>query len=483
MNAVAVSWIVARKEWTEMMRDGRVRIGFVGVLTLLLLSTSLGWQAWRETERTRTAARDRDREIWLNQGPDNPHTAAHFGRYLFKPVSPLSFLERGLDGYLGIALRVEAHRRTPARNRPSEDATVLARFGELTAATVMQILVPLLLVLLLFPAFAGERESGTLRYTLSLGVSRTGLALGKLLGGSLVFLILFVPVSAAGALALQWNAAAQSGFPVQQGTARLALLSAGYLAYFAIFGFVCLTFSALARSSPVALVTLLSFWAVATLIAPRLASEVASRIFPAPSMQAFTEAMSREMAEGINGHDPADKRLESLRNRVLAENEVSRVEDLPFNFDAIVLQAGEEYGNQVLDKHYGRLWRLYEEQLTAQRGFSWMSPLVALRPYSMALAGTDLGTHRDFSEQAEAFRRNLVRFLNNYLEKNSRTGDWHWRAGPDLWPKAPDFRYESSPLQRALDQMGPDAAVLSIWLAVSALAASLAASQISAGGS
>jgi ABC-2 type transport system permease protein len=380
-------------------------------------------------------------------------------------------------------MRVEAHRRTPARNRPSEDATVLARFGELTAAAVMQILVPLLLVLLLFPAFAGERETGTLRYTMSLGVARGSLALGKLLGGSLVLLILFVPVSVAGALALQWNAAAQSDLPVQEGTARLALLAAGYFGYFAIFGFVCLTVSALARSSSVALVTLLSFWAMATLIAPRLASEVASRIFPPPSMQAFTEGMSREMAEGINGHDPADKRLESLMNRVLAENKVSRVEDLPFNFDAIVLQAGEEYGNKVLDKHYGRLWSLYEQQARAQRAFSWMSPLVALRPYSMAFAGTDLGTHRHFAEQAEAFRRNLVRFLNNYLEKNSRSGDWHWRAGPDLWPKAPDFRYEPISLEQTIAQQRADAGVLAIWLAASGLAALLAASRASTGGS
>jgi ABC-2 type transport system permease protein len=197
-------------------------------------------------------------------------------------------------------------------------------------------------------------------------------------------------------------------------------------------------------------------------------------------MQAFTAAMSREMAEGIDGHDPADKRLESLRNRVLAEYKVSRIEDLPFNFRGVALQAGEEYGNRVLDKHYGRLWRLFEEQLNAQRVFSWMSPLVALRPYSMALAGTDLRTHREFSEQAEAFRRDLVQFLNNHLEKNSRTGDWHWRAGPDIWPKAPDFRYEPRPLQRTLAEERDDAVVLAVWLAASALAALLAASRISA---
>jgi hypothetical protein len=72
--------------------------------------------------------------------------------------------------------------------------------------------------------------------------------------------------------------------------------------------------------------------------------------------------------------------------------------------------------------------------------------------------------------------------LNNYLEKNSRTGDWHWRAAPDLWPKAPDFRYEPSPLKRTLAQERADVAVLAAWLTASVLAALLAASRISAGG-
>jgi ABC-2 type transport system permease protein len=226
-------------------------------------------------------------------------------------------------------------------------------------------------------------------------------------------------------------------------------------------------------------VTLLSFWAVSTLIAPRLASEVAGRAFPAPSMQAFMENMSREMAEGINGHDPADKRVESLTKRVLAENKVARIEDLPFNYDAVVLQAGEEYGNRVLDRHYGRLWGLYERQARAQLAFSWMSPLMALRPYSMALAGTDLASHREFAEQAETFRRDLVRFLNHHMEKHSRTGDWNWRAGPQLWPQAPDFRYQPGALVRTLEERA-DAAVLAGWLVASALAALAAASRISA---
>src|SRR3546814_4857845 len=48
----------------------------------------------------------------------------------------------------------------------------------------LQVLLPLLIVLTGFSAFAGERESGTLRQVMSLGVSSRTLLLGKLLGTS-----------------------------------------------------------------------------------------------------------------------------------------------------------------------------------------------------------------------------------------------------------------------------------------------------------
>lgn len=68
--------------------------------------------------------------------------------------------------------------------RPVEDATPFVRFGELTAATMLQVLWPLLIILLGYNAFAGEREGGTLRQLLRLGISKTQLTLGKAQGAS-----------------------------------------------------------------------------------------------------------------------------------------------------------------------------------------------------------------------------------------------------------------------------------------------------------
>jgi ABC-2 type transport system permease protein len=65
---------------------------------------------------------------------------------------------------------------------PAKDATLAQRFGELTVALVLQVVLPLVVILIAFNAFAGERERGTLRQLLSLRLRPGDLVLGKTLG-------------------------------------------------------------------------------------------------------------------------------------------------------------------------------------------------------------------------------------------------------------------------------------------------------------
>jgi ABC-2 type transport system permease protein len=91
---------IARKELVEMARDGRFRAAaaIVGALLLMALATGLAQQRAR-AEELATAER-LDRQVWDGQGPKNPHSAAHYGVYAFKPAPPLSFADRGLSAYV-----------------------------------------------------------------------------------------------------------------------------------------------------------------------------------------------------------------------------------------------------------------------------------------------------------------------------------------------------------------------------------------------
>jgi ABC-2 type transport system permease protein len=340
---------IARKEFTEMIRDGRFRVAAVIVFALLTVSLLTGWRHYAEVRRQHDAAQRAQREFWLEQGAKNPHSAAHYGVYAFKPQLALASMDKGLDPYLGVSQFLEAHRQNAAQFRPVEDATPLARFGELTAAMTLQVLIPLLIILLGFGAFAGEREGRTLRQLLSLGMSRPDLTLGKALGVAAPLLMLLLPAAVIGVVAMMLNVGTQS---LWLSLPRAAVMTAGYLAYFAIFIGLALIASALASSSRAALIILLGFWFINSLVAARLITDVARAAYPVPTAVEF----NRAIADEIRGHGGWEEQVEKRKKQLMAEYKVMDAKYLPVNPEALVLDEGEQIDTQVNDKHFNRLY-------------------------------------------------------------------------------------------------------------------------------
>ena len=291
-----------------MWRDGRFRWSALIVLALLVAALALGWKNYTTVKAEQTRAQTESRESWESQGERNPHSAAHFGVYAFRPKIPLSLVDSGLDNFTGTNVWVEAHYQNPLRGRPIEDATALQRFGELTAAGVLQLLLPLVIIFLAFDAFAGERTAGTLRQILSFGVSRSSLVFGKTLGFLAALLLLLIPATIIGVSAL---ALATANDTLLSSLPRFTLLCVSYLLYLAAFVGIALTVSALASTTRTALIILLGFWIFSCLIAPRIANDLAEKIYPAPSAAEFWADVDADLKQGIDGHDTANKRLNS----------------------------------------------------------------------------------------------------------------------------------------------------------------------------
>src|ERR1700737_608477 len=113
-------WRIARKEWIETVREGQFRWAAGIVFVLLASALAVGWKHYTSVRAERTVAGQTSREQWLRQGPRNPHSAAHYGMYVFKPKLPLSFLDSGMDPYTGAAVWLEAHYQNPLSFRPAE---------------------------------------------------------------------------------------------------------------------------------------------------------------------------------------------------------------------------------------------------------------------------------------------------------------------------------------------------------------------------
>ena len=455
---------IVRKEFTDVVRDGRFRWCAALVGALLLVSLGHGWVQARQAQEELAAAQTTAREHWESQGKKNPHSAAHYGIYAFKPRLALSFVDGGVDPYTGTSVWLEAHRQNDFLLRPAQDATAAQRIGALTAAQVLQHLVPLLIILLTFGALAGEREQGTLRQLLATGVGRSDLALGKALGIAGALALLLVPAALVGAAALVVGSPGPAASPL----ARSAVLAGIYLAYFAAFVGLSLAVSAWANSARTALVVLLAVWVVNGLVAPRVAVDLSRWIHPTPSSVEFARTLEREMAAGVEGIEPPDRA--ALTERLLAQHGVERVEDLPVNDVGIYLQESEEFGNRIFDRNYGALWDTFERQGLVHEAVAVAAPLLAVRALSMGLAGTDVEQHRHFAAAAETYRRDLMRQMNGDLAENSRPGELY-TAGPDLWAQAPPLRYDAPTLDWVLNNRILSLLVLALWLAGAVLAA------------
>lgn len=458
---------IARKEFTEMTRDGRFRWAAAIIFTLLTVSLLTGWRQHAEIKRQQISAQESQRAFWLDQGEKNPHSAAHYGVYAFKPQLALAAVDKGLDPYLGVSQFLEAHKQNTAQFRPVEDATPLARFGELTAATTLQVLIPLLIILLAYNAFAGERENRTLRQLLSLGVSKTQLTLGKALGVAAPLLLLLIPATIIGVIAMALNAGAQS---LWLSLPRLSVMAAAYLAYFAIFIGISLIVSARAASARMALLVLLGFWFFNSLVAARLVTDVAKAAYPVPTVVEFNKAI----AEEIRGHGGWEEQVEKKKKQLLTEYKVTDAKFLPVHPEAVVLDEGEKIDTQVNEKHFNRLHDIFGRQQRIYQVGASLAPLLAVQSLSMGMAGTDYAQHRHFALAAEKYRQTLVNTLNQeMLAKGNIQEIWDFKADRALWEKVPAFDYRAPSTGWALSNHLVALTLLVVWLAAVLIATPL----------
>lgn len=460
---------IARKELTEHLRDGRFRAAAIIVGVLLIGVLIAGWRTNADIAAQHAAASAATRTAWLQQPAKNPHSAAHYGVYAFKPRTALTSFDTGVDPYVGVAAWLEAHKQNEFKYAPAADRTAVQRFGDLTGAFVLQTLIPLVVILLTFGAFAGEREQGTLRQVLSLGVRPATLWRGKALGTALAMSFILVPAAIVAALVivLAGGAAAEDGLTVARGVG-IALV---YLAWCAIWVGASLAVSAQASSSRAALVTLIALWMITVVVAPRVAADVSAAWYPTPSAQAFQRALDKDLADTA----AVKPVLEARRRALFAQYGVTREEDLPINFAGVSLQAGEEHGNDVFDKHYGALYDQFARQNRTQDVFGLLAPATVVRSLSMALAGTDVSHHRAFATAAESYRRDMQRVLNADIVANQKPGQVYL-AGAEVWARVPPFTYSLPSLGWVWRTHAIAVAIIGLWVVV---AGALAAGAIS----
>jgi ABC-2 type transport system permease protein len=445
---------IARKEFIELVRDGRFRWAAAIVLALLGVALLAGGYYQRELVAQQMAAQAAEQARWYAQEPKNPHSAAHYGLYAFKPRLAPAFLDPGVEPYTGVTVWLEAHKQNETLFRPGEDATLAQRFGDLTVALILQTVLPLVIILLAFSAFAGERERGTLRQLLSLGLKPRDLVFGKMLGFGAALALIALPAALIGAAVLVLTGPAEGG-------ARFVLLAAVYLLYLGMFLFIALAISARAPSSRFALVALLAFWGVNCLLAPRALADIAAERHPLPEPLSF----KTRLADALSDPAPTQAMMKERTAELVREYGATKAEELPLNLAGLSFQVGEEHGYEVFERFYDELYSPMEAQNRLLQWGTMLFPLLGVQSVSMGLAGTDLAQHRDFARSAEMHRRAGLKVINDDILLNPvKAGEVHL-GDAELWAKVPEFRYQPPAVPWVLAQHSIALTLFLAWVA------------------
>ncbi|MCP4094317.1 MAG: DUF3526 domain-containing protein [Planctomycetes bacterium] len=461
-------------EWRALLRDGRGAVVLAVGVVLALISSWTSASTHARQDFARNAATDAARGAWDERTGDSPHSRAHYGDYVFRPSGPLAKLDSGLEAVTGRVIYTEGHRQNSAVHKPQQEAASLLRYDRLEPSTVLQLLAPLVLVLAGFGVVSSERESGRLKLLWLQGVQPMALIMAKTfalwtLGAALCLLVV----------------GAHLVFAEEIDLGRTVVFLALHFTTLWVVAAVVAAVSAWSRRPGTAATILLSCWVLGGIVMPRLAAMAATVAEPLPGRDAFQAAMEGDREQGMDGHNPRDQRRMDLEQQVLDEYGVSSRSELPVNLGGLIMQADEEYGAQVWDKHFGELEEHLQRQYSFAGFFSFLNPLQATDRLSMAVAGTGLTSHLDFLRETEDFRREMVRKLNEedafgvHLDAN---GKRRRTTTQDFYTGFEAFHYEPLSLGAQLSRAKTDIAALIFWLVGATAILGMTARRLHRGG-
>lgn len=456
-------WEIIKNEINSLKRN-RPFIGVsIGFVIVLFLTVFLGNLQTEKQTKNYEVAKNKLRNQWENIEGLNAHGAAHFGTYVFKPSNLLSSLDEGINSVTGNVIKVEGHVQNEIVHSEASQVQFISRFGKLKSSLLLQFVISLLLIFLAFNAVNTEKQSGRLKLLIMQGARPSSLIWAKTLS-----------IWGYGILLLTLNVFVYAVVNADDINSQIIFRVILYYLSYALFYFIiiCLTvfLTSFLKNASIALTSMLGVWIIWTIFLPNILKSSVEKISELPTRSVFIQAMKDDRAKGIDGHNPSDERALKLEAQILTEYGVDSLSQLPINFDGIRMQADEEYGNIVWDKHFGNLREIYAHQKVSYQLLGVFNPFMSLQNSSMGFAGTDNFHHQEFLVQIENYRRVLIKSLNDqHANGGSKTGDWSLEPDSDFYKSVPDFQFKMIPLDVTFSKYIIDLLMLIIWALLASL--------------
>ena len=445
------------------LRDRGAMLTAATLALILVIAFVSGLRADQAETAALQSAAQRVQQEWAAQPPRNPHSAAHYGILVYRPRAPLQSVEPGVLPYQGAVTFLEAHKRNAPMLSPASVRAAESRYGGTRFSPMLQIAGGFLALVLGF--LIGSREA---RRGMSALLKGTGVRGGSLVAAKALTTGALVLVAAAPSLIM-------AAFQADGADAltRYALLSAASLLHLFVLAAIGVAAGQALGATRFGLTAVTVLWGLSVLIIPRMADVAAEQWVPLTQAE-LNATIKADFAKGPDGHGESAANA-SFERQILAQYGAESVEELPVNFDALLMQADEEYRGGVYDIRLAQAEARREKQ-DRIRHLAWLfGPTPAMLDLSVRIAGADADTQRRFDESAEVFRRNLVRRLNLHMAENSKSGDWEWTPEDGYYASFSAFRPPAPTLADDWPDLVPAGLGLLVWTLIAAVGLALAA--------
>ncbi len=454
--------ILAKQFWKDAFRS-RVMTIALGLMALLLtFSAYTGYENYHGQNFIRGNIQDEVQESWENNPDKHPHRMAHYGSFALRMKHVLSIFDMGMENFVGNAVFLEAHKQNTVNFSEASMATGLLRFGEVSLAMLLKIIVPLLIFYLGFATIARERENGTLKLLIGQGIARKEIVFGKWLGlWSLSMLFL----GAVFMMVLFFVFMEDHSTSLSDSFARYGVLLVSYLLFFGILSAIALLISAFSETAKSALVKLLGIWLLFVIIVPKSLQAVGYYLYPTPSKIEMETAVEHDLKQLGDSHNPDDPHFKAMKDSVLLAHNVSDVNDLPFNYSGFVMSQGEKLSSRVYLSHQSDLYGVYGQQNNLEKWSAFINPYSAIKNLSMAFSATDFESFLHFKEMAEIYRYHLAQEMNRLqMELIPNSGqEGANQISRDYWKKFPPFEYSFLNISQVFQNQWVSIAALLLW--------------------
>jgi len=332
------------------------------------------------------------------------------------PPTPLSIFAKGLDENLSRSWKLQGVGVEISKKQKSLN-NLFKLFTAPDLLYVIKVILSLCAMLFTFDMVSGEKETGTLRQSLSNSLKRPILIFGKWIGGFISFILPFFIAVLLGTIFVTLSPMVDMN---AEDWAKLGLFLLSSVIYLAVFFSLGLLISCLTHRSSTSLVISLFAWAILVFLIPNLGNILASQLVRIPTAQQLElkhqQIMIRARFEykRIPETQPDSKKLlKALEFRTIAEGD----------------KLDEDYRNR------------FNSLVKVSQNITRISPAASFTFLATDIMGTGVAEERRLKRAAQDYKDFGVQlYYKNMDEENE--------------PELPDFHYQRSSVKEVLGRGG-----------------------------